>query len=360
MRTIEYIITEKPNREEYDRIIDEFTLMDDFFMNVCFSGQPKLVETVLRIITEKPDLTVKSAVTQKKYPNLHGHSITLDIEASDSSGREYDIEFQRASKGAKPERARYHGSVMDSSFLNVSEDFGKLPDVYIIFITENDILGKNVPIYRIERMYEIEINGKKEAFPFNDRSHIIYINAAYNGDVSKSDLAKLVHDIKCKDPDEMYIKDIAERVYNLKNSQKGRNYMSIDIDQWFQDNAKELAQRIAVRLAEEKAADMAKGMAADMAKGMAADMAKGMAADMAKGMAADMAKGMAADMAKGMASDMTKKEISQTKLTIANNFITLGNISHKDISAATGLPLEEIEKLAADMKKGVSETGSAR
>lgn len=35
--------------------------------------------------------------------------------------------------------------------LNPSEDFEKLPESYVIFITRNDVLGGGLPIYHVER-----------------------------------------------------------------------------------------------------------------------------------------------------------------------------------------------------------------
>ena len=37
-------------------IIKNYCLLDDSFMEVCFNGNPRAVELVLRIILNKPDL----------------------------------------------------------------------------------------------------------------------------------------------------------------------------------------------------------------------------------------------------------------------------------------------------------------
>ncbi|MBQ7733220.1 MAG: hypothetical protein IJT58_04295 [Synergistaceae bacterium] len=60
---------------------------------------------------------------------------------TDKKGRKYDIEFQRAKSGAKPKRARYNSSMIDVRSLAVeAKTFTKLPEVYVIFITETDVL----------------------------------------------------------------------------------------------------------------------------------------------------------------------------------------------------------------------------
>lgn len=40
-------------------------------------------------------------------------TICLDAYATDADGKKYDIEIQRADRGAGPHRARYHSSVME-------------------------------------------------------------------------------------------------------------------------------------------------------------------------------------------------------------------------------------------------------
>ena len=94
---------------------------------------------------------------------------------------------------------------------------GYLPTTFVIFITETDVFGEGLPIYKIQRTFEH--NHK----PFNDRSHIIYVNGAYEGN---DDIGKLVHDFKCKNPDEFYFEDLAEKVKFLKNTEEGNMELS--------------------------------------------------------------------------------------------------------------------------------------
>ena len=159
---------EKQHQEDLQRIRG-FRLIDDDFMNACFEGNIEGTELVLRIILNKPDLSVKSVNTQKVMKNLQGRDIWLDIDATDSDDNELDIEIQRSDKGADRKRARYHSSILDAHLLKPNEDFKDLPETYVIFITENDVIGGNLPIYTIER--QITNMGQ----PFNDGEHIIYV-----------------------------------------------------------------------------------------------------------------------------------------------------------------------------------------
>lgn len=207
-----YKNNENQHEEDLQRIRG-FRLIDDDFMNACFDGNIEGTELLLRIILNKPDISVESVTTQKVMKNLLGRDIWLDIDATDSTGKEYNIEIQRADKGADRKRARYHSSMLDAHLLEVGENFSKLPETYVIFITENDVIGKNKPLYVIERMI---INTDES---FGDGEHIVYVNGADKD--STTELGKLMHDFFCTSPDDMNYKELADKVRYLKEDEKG-------------------------------------------------------------------------------------------------------------------------------------------
>ena len=207
--------TEQLHEEDLQRI-EKLRLMDDDFMTACFSEYPEGVEFMLRIIMNKYDLKVKRSRVQHVIKNLQGRSIWLDIDATDDQNREFDIEVQRADKGASPRRARYHSSIIDANVLNAGDDFELLPESYVIFITENDVLGKGEPIYEISRI----IKGLNDIF--DDGSHIIYVNGEAQNETA---LGKLMHDFNCTEPDDMYYNELAERARYFKKTEGGREKM---------------------------------------------------------------------------------------------------------------------------------------
>ena len=132
---------ERQHQEDLQRLRG-LRLIDDDFMNACFDGYTDGAELLLRIILNKPDIRVKSVKTQRRMKNLLGRDICLDIDADDESGKEYNVEVQRADKGADRKRARYHSGILDAHLLQPGEDFSELPETFVIFITENDVFGK--------------------------------------------------------------------------------------------------------------------------------------------------------------------------------------------------------------------------
>lgn len=82
-------------------------LIDDDFTNACFDGYTEGAGLLLRIILGKPDIRVRSARTQSRMKNLLGRDICLDIDADDD-GKKYNVEVQRADKGASRRLSLIH------------------------------------------------------------------------------------------------------------------------------------------------------------------------------------------------------------------------------------------------------------
>ena len=200
---------------KYKPLIQEFSLMDDTFMSKVFEDK-ECAELVLSIIIGKK-LKVINVKTQYEIDNLHGRSIRLDIRAVDENGNLYDIEIENDQKRATPKRGRFNISLMDSDTLDKGELWNNLPETYVIFITRDDVLGGNKPIYHIDRTIK-ELNHKL----FDDEAHIIFVPSKMQDD---TELGKLMHDFNCKDPSEMYNKTLAERTGYFKNSKEGVSAM---------------------------------------------------------------------------------------------------------------------------------------
>lgn len=207
---------ERERQEDLQRLRG-FRPIDDDFMRCLFKDNVPLAEMVLRIITGKDDLIITECQTQKDMKRLVGaRSICLDAYGTDSENKKYDLEIQRADKGADPHRARYHSSVLDIENLDAGQEFAELPDTYTIFITENDFYEQGEPIYVVERINLT--TGKK----FEDGEHILYVNGEFRGE---SNLGKLMYDFNCTEADSMNFDLLAERTRYLKENPKGVSEM---------------------------------------------------------------------------------------------------------------------------------------
>ena len=192
----------------------DMRIMDDIFMQSFFQGQKHFVEEVVRTIMNNDKLTVVRMSTQFKIASLHGHSTILDVRAVDAAGRVYDIEIQRAESGAGARRARYYSAMLDASALKAGEDYEALPETYVIFITEEDVFGRDRPIYDFSRC------DQDCDLKLNDGAHILYVNGAKRSKGTR--LGTMLYDFFCSDPDKMLNRAFAQRARELKQNTEGR------------------------------------------------------------------------------------------------------------------------------------------
>ena len=214
--------------ERYKNIIDNFTLMSDIFMRNVFKKK-ECLEYVLQIILQNHKLFIAEHIIQKDYKNLQGRSAVMDCVARDADGQYFNIEIQQENEGASPNRARYNSGLMDMNMLNPGQDFDELTENYVIFITRNDILGYGLAIYHVERVI-LEVDGF-----FGDGTHIIYVNSKIQED---TELGRLMHDFHCKKAEDMYSRILADRVYELKETQKGVEFMCQEMEQIYYEGEK--------------------------------------------------------------------------------------------------------------------------
>ena len=150
----------------------------------------------------------------------------MDCVARDDRNRRINVEIQQEKEGASPKRARYHSGLMDMNTLNPGEDFDTLPDNYVIFITKTDVLGLKKQIYHIDR--RIRETGEV----FGDDTYIVYVNGGMQND---TEVGRLVHDLHCRDAKDIYSKVLAQRVYELKETQEGIAVMCKEMDEIYND-----------------------------------------------------------------------------------------------------------------------------
>ena len=262
-------VTEQINQKHQEDLqrLRGFRLLDDDFLTKCFEEDTKSIELVLQIILEKSDLQVLDVRTQVFVENLLNRSVRFDILATDSTGAKMNVEIQRSDRGAGKKRARYNSSMLDASLLEKGKNFEELPETYVIFITEHDVLGKDKPLYHIGR-YIFDTNEM-----FDDGSHILYVNGAYRWD---SPIGKLMHDFSCTNPSDMYYGTLANRVRFFKESKEGIEIMCRAMEDMRNQTLKEGAINSAKRmladgiLTLEKIAEYA-GLSLDEVKKLKAD-----------------------------------------------------------------------------------------
>lgn len=229
-------------RAELLEIIRNFRLMDDTFMSKVFEDK-ECAELLLRVILGRDDLTVVRVVSQYELKNLQGRSARLDIYAVDNKGKQYDIEVQRSDEGGNPKRARYNSSLMDANSLLPGDNYDNLPESYVIFITEHDVLKGGKPLYTVNRT----ISELDNAI-FADESHIIYVNGEVRTETA---LGELMQDFFCNDPDKMHYKVLSKRAGYFKEDKEGVDTMCKLMEDYAEKRAREAARESSISIAVE-------------------------------------------------------------------------------------------------------------
>ena len=227
-------------KPEYLEKLSRLRLIDDTFMRKVFENNTPATELLLRIILQNDTIKVIKNLSQYTVTNLLGHSVQLDVLAQDALGRYLNVEVHSASSDASPQRARYYLGAIDTAHFPKNVDYRTLFDTYVIFITETDVLGDGRPIYHIKRT--IDENGK----PFNDGSHIIYVNGACRYD--QTSLSKLMHDFFCTNASDMYYQQLQKRVKYFKETEEGVQTMCKLINDLVENGKKEATLDIAKNL----------------------------------------------------------------------------------------------------------------
>lgn len=232
--------TEQTHQQDLERL-KSLRYMDDDFMTVCLADNFEGVELILRIVLGQKSIKVKSVRTQESMKNLQGRSAILDVHAVDSINKEFDVEIQRSDAGAGAKRARHNSSLLDAHILKPGNDTEDIPDSYVIFITEKDVMKGNQPVYPVDRYVMI---GEKKVL-FGDGSHILYVNGQYRGN---DEIGKLMHDFSCTDPDDMNYEALAKKARYFKQEEEGVAVMCKIMEEMRNEaalnNARETAERM--------------------------------------------------------------------------------------------------------------------
>ena len=227
--------------ERYKEKIKHFTIMNDIFMRNVLK-EISCTEYILQVIMNRTDLKVIDQTLQKDYKNLQGRSAILDCVARDAENNHFNVEIQGENDGASPKRARYHCGLLDMNLLNPGDLFDNLPETYIIFITKNNILEYSQPISHIQRRI------KETEDTFQDGQHILYVNSKKQDD---TELDRLMHDLHCKETDEMYSNILATRVHQLKETEEGVNQMCQELEEIYNEGEQSGVQKGELKKARE-------------------------------------------------------------------------------------------------------------
>ncbi|MDE6386732.1 MAG: Rpn family recombination-promoting nuclease/putative transposase [Lachnospiraceae bacterium] len=186
--------------------------LSDFALFLSVMKVKEAYEDVLSIILDESDLRLKEVKAEQVILNKSGkRAIRLDACASDTAKRQFDMEMQNDTKGDDVrKRSRFYQGMLDTPILKSGKEtrYKHLPSTTIIFITKDDIFGKDLAMYTFsERCEEIP------DLPLDDGTSKIFLNmSSRNG---RPELVSLLQYMKCTtlNNENITVKD--ERIVDL-------------------------------------------------------------------------------------------------------------------------------------------------
>ena len=224
------------NREEQKKVrkpLKELTLLDRFLFDTAMSDSD-ISRNILSIIFDDREIPPIhfSAAEQTQEPYFGSRAVRLDVLAIDEQGTVYDAEAQKENKGKRFQlrRSRLYQSAIDVNLLQPGDwDFGKMNDVYVIFIAPFDLFGQDKYMYTF-RMSCDEVPG----LSLNDGAVRIFLNThGRNDDEVSPGLVEFLHYAENpekygKDIRDSRVQKLVEQMDMLKSSQEvGVKYMRL-------------------------------------------------------------------------------------------------------------------------------------
>lgn len=156
-------------REKSKEILpEEYQInLSDFALFLSVMKVKEAYEDVLSIILNEPDLRLKEVKVEQVILNKSGkRAIRLDAWALDVWDRQFDMEMQNDTDGDDVrKRSRFYQSMLDTPVLKSGKQtrYKNLPSTAIIFITQEDIFGRDPAMYTFsERCEEISDLGLED------------------------------------------------------------------------------------------------------------------------------------------------------------------------------------------------------
>ena len=155
--------TKKPAKKEniLEVLPEDYQFnLSDFALFLSVMKVKEAYENVLSIILDEPDLRLREVKAEQVVLNKSGkRAIRLDAWALDMQNRQFDMEMQNDSEGDDVrKRSRFYQGMIDTPILKSGKKtrYKHLPSTTIIFITQEDIFGKDLAMYTFsERCEEV-------------------------------------------------------------------------------------------------------------------------------------------------------------------------------------------------------------
>ena len=136
--------------------------LSDFALFLSVMKNKRAYECTLSIILGEPDIKMREVKVEQVVLNRYGkRAIRLDAWGRTEDERQVNMEMQNSAESDDiPKRSRYYQGMLDTPILKSGKEtkYRELPSTIIIFITQEDLFGKDLAMYTFTEQCE-EIAG---------------------------------------------------------------------------------------------------------------------------------------------------------------------------------------------------------
>lgn len=135
--------------------LEQMSLIDDFLMS-SLTSSPTYGESAMRYILScilQRKIGRLTVVPQHTFPSTDpvAHGVRLDVYLDEENGEIFDIEPDNNSSKSDleslPRRVRFYHAKIDAANLKAGDNYKRLRNVIIIFITTYDPFGEDRMVY---------------------------------------------------------------------------------------------------------------------------------------------------------------------------------------------------------------------
>ena len=277
--------------------IEELTLADNFMFCHTMKNEELCKELLEKLLHIKIERIIYPELEKELTAYYESKSVRLDVYVKDSN-KVYDIEMQNQPSNFLPLRTRYYQSMIDVDNLLKGDDYSNLKESFIIFICTFDPFNNALPCYTFKSICKENTN-----IELNDKtSKIIFNSTAYDKE-KDVEISAFLKYIKTQEATDDFTNRLKTFVEKAKHNKELRSYyLSMNIH----DSD---IRRVAFQ----------EGRNSGFSEGEVLGIKKGLS-----------------------------QGAEQTKIETAKKLL-LENIAPEIISRATGLSLDEIEKINAGL-----------
>lgn len=221
--------------EEKREFVSQFNLIDDTFCSVVLEDK-KACEYLLSALLGM-EIEVVENKTQYSIKSIMEHSIILDVLVKDKTGRFFNVEINTYGED-HAHRLRFYSSLIDSKNLEKNKPYKKLPDLYMIYISKEDVLFGDDENFKHRNHYEIVQYVKGTDAVYDNGLYIHYFNTSVKDDNNKK-LTELLEFIEKSDPKNNSFGALSERVNFFKYESEGVGSMCKIVQDYAKKYAKE-------------------------------------------------------------------------------------------------------------------------